>query len=249
MRKKIAGLVILLALALTASFMHAKEAGPGLYSLLGLTALAPLNPSSLANLDLRPLPVAADKSKSFGSADPIFDARSAEPGSEPFLGETGLAPLNPSPLANLDLLPLPVPASEAGSVSFADLNLNPRSVVANYSPAYLRRDISFRSVGDRLFDVSLYSLIALNIADYFSTREALRYPGLQEGNPLMKSIVKSPVAFAAVKIGISAVSYWSMKSLYKKNKALAWVVSTASNFAMSYVVSNNMRLINQASGR
>jgi len=240
MRKKIAGLVILLALALTASFMHAKEAGPGLYSLLGLTALAPLNPSSLANLDLRPLPVAADKSKSFGSADSEF---------EPLLGETAMAPLNPSPLANLDLLPLPVPASEARSVGFAALDLNPRSVVAKYGPASLGRGIDFRAVGDRLFDVSLYSLIALNIADYFSTREALRYPGLQEGNPLMKSIVKSPVAFAAVKIGISAVSYWSMKNLYKKSKALAWVVSTASNFALSYVVSNNVRLINKFSAR
>jgi len=249
MRKKIAGLVIMFALALTASSMIANEADPGLYSLLGLTALAPLNPSSLANLDLMALPAAAAKSKSFGSADSIFNARSADPEFELSLGETALAPLNPSPLADLDLLPLPVPASEARSAGFAALDLNPRSVVANYSPVSLGRGIDFRAVGDRLFDVSIYSLIALNIADYFSTRKALTYPGLQEGNPLMKSIVKSPVAFAALKIGISAVSYWSLKSLYKKNKALGWVVSTVSNFAMSYVVSNNIRLINMIKGR
>lgn len=248
MRKGIASLILALSLTMTTSFVVANEADPGLYPLLGLTTLAPLNPSPLAQL-VRPLPVAADKNRSFGFDGSISDGRSAEPGSEPFLAETGLAPLNPSPLANLDLLPLPVPADEARSAGFPPLNLNPRSVVASYSPAYLGRDISFRSVGDRLFDVSLYSLVALNIADYLSTREALKYPGLQEGNPLMKSIVKSPVAFAAVKIGISAVSYWSLKSLYKKNKALAWVVSTASNFAMSYVVSNNMRLINKVRGR
>jgi len=242
MNKKIAGLVIMFALALTASSVIANEADPGLYSLLGLTALAPLHPSSLANLDLMALP--ASKSKPVGSSDSIFNARSAEPEFEPSLGDTALAPLNPSPLANLDLLPLPVPASEARSAGFAALDLNPRSVVANFSPVSLGRGMNFRAVGDRIFDVSIYSLIALNIADYFSTRKALTYPGLQEGNPLMKSIVKSPLAFAAVKIGISAVSYWSLKSLYKKNKAMGWVVSTLSNFAMSYVVSNNLRLIN-----
>jgi len=249
MRKKIAGLVIMFALALTASSVIANEADPGLYSLLGLTALAPLHPSSLANLNPMALPIAAAKSKPVGSSDSIFNARSADPEFEPSLGETALAPLNPSPLANLDLLPLPVPASEARSAGFAALDLNPRSVVANYSPVSLGRGINFRAAGDRIFDVSIYSLIALNIADYFSTRKALTYPGLQEGNPLMKSIVKSPVAFAAVKIGISAVSYWSLKSLYKKNKAMGWVVSTLSNFAMSYVVSNNIRLINMMKKR
>jgi len=84
----------------------------------------------------------------------------------------------------------------------------------------------------------------LNAADYFSTLEALKRPGLQEGNPLMKGIVKSPAAFAAVKIGISAFSYISLKKMYKSNRSLAWVLSLATNFAMSYVVSNNLRLIN-----
>jgi len=177
-----------------------------------------------------------------------FGANASDPGSGPLLVLTALAPMNPSPLANLDLLPAPAPAAGFGTANFTGMNLDPRRAARNYSPKFIGREIGFKSVGDRLFDVSLYSLAALNVADYLSTREALRYPNLREANPLMKSIVKSPVAFAAVKIGVSAASYCALKGLYKKSKALAWVVSMASNFAMSYVVSNNMRLINRVKG-
>ncbi len=176
-------------------------------------------------------------------------ADAGNPGSESLLGLTALAPLNPSPLANLDLLPAPAPIGEARITNISGMNLDPRHVARGYAPAFIGREIGFKSAGDRLFDVSLYSLAALNVADYFSTREALKYPNLREANPLLKNIVKSPVAFAAVKIGISAASYCALKGLYKKSKALAWVVSMASNFAMSYVVSNNMRLIDRVKGK
>lgn len=176
-------------------------------------------------------------------------ADASGPGSETLLILTALAPLNPSPLANLDLLPASAPIGEARITSISGMNLDPRRVARSYAPTFIRREIGFKSVGDRLFDVSLYSLAALNVADYFSTREALRYPNLQEGNPLLKNIVKSPVAFAAVKIGVCAASYITLKGLYKKSKALAWFVSMASNFAMSYVVSNNMRLIDRVRGK
>jgi len=229
MRKVIVGTIVFAALAMTAGAIFASEAEPGTYPLLGLATLAPLNPSPLIHKDL------------------TAEARSYDASPEPLLAETELAPSNPSPLARLDLLP--VPASKPQAARIPQVDLSPASVVANYSPSYLRPDTGFRTVGDRLFDVSVYSLVALNIADYFSTREALRHPGLQEGNPLLKSIVKSPAAFAAVKLGVSAVSYISLKGLYKKNKAMAWAVSLASNFFMSYVVSNNMRLISMVKGR
>ena len=58
---------------------------------------------------------------------------------------------------------------------------------------------------------------------------------------MMKPFVKSPVAFAAVKIGFTALSYLSLKGLYKKNKPMAWVASTAANLLLSYVVSNNVQ--------
>jgi len=163
--------------------------------------------------------------------------------------ETPFTPQLDTPLAHLDLMP-PTEVTLISSPSPAPaMNLDPRSVVLggsiSYAPPLARR----YSVGDGLFEASALSLVALNIADYFSTREALRYPGLQEGNPLMKNVVKDSTKFAAVKIGVAVACYISLKSLYKKNRTLGWAVSVLSNFAMSYVVSNNLRLINWAKSR
>lgn len=98
-----------------------------------------------------------------------------------------------------------------------------------------------------LFTSSLVAMTALNVADYLSTRQALKFSGLQEGNPLMKPFVKSPAMFAAVKAGITALSVWGMSKMFRKgNKTTAWVLTMASNFILSYVVSNNMRLIQKA---
>jgi hypothetical protein len=107
----------------------------------------------------------------------------------------------------------------------------------------------FRPSGDvekTLFDFNLLALIGLNVADYVSTRQALKYPGLSEANPLMQPFVKSPAAFAAAKIGTTALTYWSMKVLFKKNRTVAWVLTTASNVLLSYVVANNLQRIHQA---
>jgi len=103
--------------------------------------------------------------------------------------------------------------------------------------------------GKALFDANLVLMVGLNVADYFSTREALKYPGLTETNPLMKPFVKSPAAFAAIKLGTTALSYLSMKAIFKRNKTVAWIMTTASNALLSYVVANNMRLIQGARAR
>lgn len=103
--------------------------------------------------------------------------------------------------------------------------------------------------GKALFDANLVLMVGLNIADYLSTREALKYPGLGETNPLMKPFVNNPAAFAAIKLGTTALSYWSMKAIFKKSKTVAWVMTMASNALMSYVVANNMRLIQGARAR
>ena len=106
---------------------------------------------------------------------------------------------------------------------------------------------SFR--GDRLeksfFTASLIAMTALNVADYITTRQALKYPGLSEGNPIMKPFVKNAVLFAAVKGGITVLSVWGAKSLFKRDRATAWVMTTISNFLLSYVVANNMRLVSR----
>jgi len=161
--------------------------------------------------------------------------------SEAIIINTSLAPQQLSPLAGLDLFPQPTASSK--------MNLDPKNAVLNSDYKYFNPNIRVSVIGDSLYNVSMISMVALNVADYFSTKEALKYPGLQEANPIMKAFVKDPYVFAAVKIGLTAISYWSMKSLYKKNKPLAWVLSIASNLAMSYIVSNNLRLINQAKGR
>jgi hypothetical protein len=111
------------------------------------------------------------------------------------------------------------------------------------------RESGFGKVESALYTTSMVSLIALNVADYFSTKEALKHEGLAEGNPIMKPFVKNDLAFAAVKLGITIGNYYFMKKLHKKNKTLAWVLSVASNFAMSYIVANNLKMIQSVEGR
>lgn len=158
--------------------------------------------------------------------------------------ETALLPSVFSPLAGLDLIPEPAP--KAG---YATMILDPDQVVINPGHRYLTQGFRAGRAVDAMFDASLLATVALNIADYLSTTEALKYPGLSEGNPIMKPFVKNPYVFAAVKAGFTAFSYLSMKSLYKRNKPLAWILSTAANMAMGYVVSNNYQMIKMAKGR
>ncbi len=98
-----------------------------------------------------------------------------------------------------------------------------------------------------LFTSSLVTLTALNVADYLSTKQALKLPGLREANPLMKPFVKNPAVFAAVKAGTTALSIWANNRMFRKgNKTTAWMMTIASNILLYYVVSNNMRLIQKS---
>jgi hypothetical protein len=160
------------------------------------------------------------------------------------LMETALLPIVVSPLASLDLLPDPAPKA-----AYATMNLMPGQITENPGHRYLNQGIRAAKLGDAAFDVNLIAMVALNVADYLSTTQAMKYPGLAEGNPLLKPFVKSPVAFAAVKIGMTAASYFSFKALYRTSKPLAWLAATAANFALGYAVSNNYRLIGMARGR
>jgi hypothetical protein len=94
-----------------------------------------------------------------------------------------------------------------------------------------------------LYTSSVITLTALNVADYLTTVRALKHKELEEANPAMKSITKNIYIFTAVKLGVAALDIYLLKKLYKKNKPLAWVLSVAANFAMSYVVANNVRMI------
>lgn len=153
--------------------------------------------------------------------------------------------LQPSAFALPDPLPEPAPvAMEILAAEFVP-RLSARIAVPGRIPAFG----PIVRPGKALFNANLVLMIGLNVADYVSTRQALKYPGLTETNPLMKPFVKSPVAFAAAKFGTTALSYLSMRAIFKRNKTVAWVMTTASNVLLSYVVASNYRLIQGARAR
>ena len=151
----------------------------------------------------------------------------------------------------LDPPELTVLASAPGP-DLTDLRLPEAVFVPQSNPVVLNPFGGFKPAADpgkAFFDVNLVALVALNIADYASTREALKYPGLHEFNPLVAPFAKNAAAFAAVKIGTTALTYWCMKGLFKKNRTMAWVLTTASNLVLSYAVANNLQMIQRARAR
>ncbi len=159
------------------------------------------------------------------------------------LSETPLPEYEGAFLESLDVLPNPAPKA-----AYAEMNLDP-SQPLNAGQRYIVQGLRGSRFSDTAFNLSLLAMVALNVADYFSTKEALKYPGCSEGNPMMKPFVKNPYVFAAVKAGFTALSYVSIKSIYKRSKPLGMILSVASNFAMSYVVANNIKMINIAKAR
>ncbi len=151
--------------------------------------------------------------------------------------------------SHVDRFPTPAPAP-AAEPDYSKITLNPRLVpLANaqavIGPSFHRAG----RFGDSAFTASLVSMVALNVADFISTKECLKHPHLQEGNPFMKPFVKNNAVFAVVKGGLTVASFFGTKALYKRNKALGWVTSIAANLALSYVVSNNFRLLGEARAR
>jgi len=125
----------------------------------------------------------------------------------------------------------------------------PPAAVAAPSPAVQTSVAAFRSSGGfakSFFEANLIAMVGLNVADYISTRQALKYPGLEESNPIVKPFVKNPAVFAAFKVGTTALTYWSFKALFKRNRTVAWVLTTATNALLSVVVANNLNHIRQA---
>lgn len=155
---------------------------------------------------------------------------------------TDLTPYTPSFVPYL-VAPAASPEAAGPSLSLA---VAPAAAAPADASFYLKGMYGESRFERSMFQTTLLAQVALNVADYVTTRQALKLPGLAEGNPIMKPFVKNDYVFAAVKIGFTALSYYSLKSLYKKNKTAAWIVSIASNFALSYVVANNMSSINKA---
>ena len=98
------------------------------------------------------------------------------------------------------------------------------------------------------FTATLVSFTALNIADYLTTIKALQIPGLEEGNPVLRPFTKNIYLFTAVKVGMTALDFYILKSVHRKNKTLGWVLSIGSNLAMSYILAHNLRKIQSTPG-
>ena len=164
----------------------------------------------------------------------------------PSLSETPLLPSGSLSALMLSAAPAATPEPEP---DFSRITLNPRLISLTSAQAIIGPSFRGSRFTDSMFNASLLSLVALNVADFISTKKCLKYPHLSEGNPVMKPFVKNDVVFAAVKGGLTIASYFGTKALYKRNKPLGWIVSLASNLALSYVVSNNFRLLRDAQGR
>jgi len=130
------------------------------------------------------------------------------------------------------------------------LILDEKNAVFNpESHKYLKRPIKLQKFEKSMFTASLITFTALNIADYISTTQALKYGSLKESNPIMRPFTKNILLYTVIKLGLTAYVYHDMKNLHKKNKKLAWIISMAANLAMSYIVINNIRMIHKAQGR
>jgi len=112
---------------------------------------------------------------------------------------------------------------------------------------YERRNRKTR-LGENLFQASTMTLIALNAADYISTKQALKYDILEEANPFMKPFAKNNFAFAAMKIGLTVGNHYLMRSMFRRHKKAAWVLSLVGNALMTAIVVNNFHQIHKARG-
>jgi hypothetical protein len=168
--------------------------------------------------------------------------------------------ISPPPAGWIDFLPLQSQTLPAQKITLSYKQALTDSLtppLAPQTPSLLKKqEIAYPTVyaGPRtnsvkvenvLFNANLAYLAAVNVADYFSTRKALQYGELYEANPIMRPFVGSELAFAAVKLGLTAGSFFILKSLYKKNKPLAWAATIVANLAVSYVVVNNLRMIDR----
>lgn len=147
-----------------------------------------------------------------------------------------------------DLLPLP---ENELKFSTSEPNLSLRKTIqTDLNPEiYFKSHLKQKKIENTLFESSLITLSLLNIADYISTTKALKYPGLEEGNPFMKPFVKNDTLFAAIKAGVSVSNYYLLKKIHRKNKTLAWILSAVSNAALTYVVVHNYQMIEKAKNR
>ena len=96
--------------------------------------------------------------------------------------------------------------------------------------------------------VPLYTYYgAFNGMDMHSTYEALNRKGAREANPVLRPLVREPVAFAVAKAGGVGGMLWASERLRKKNRWLATALLTAANVGIFAVTARNYGLATRLS--
>ena len=99
------------------------------------------------------------------------------------------------------------------------------------------------SRGSRGVILPLYvSFAALQALDVHSTLRALTRDGAREANRLMAGVVRSPVAFLALKAAGGAGIIYLTERVWKRNRTGAIVLMAAFNSLYAAVVANNYRV-------
>lgn len=101
-----------------------------------------------------------------------------------------------------------------------------------------------RTDGRSLIMPSLYvSLGVLQAYDVYSTVTGLNR-GAVESNPLMGGIAGNPIAFSALKAGVTGATIYTAERLWRQDrKKSAIILMLASNGLMAYVAANNAGVI------
>jgi uncharacterized protein DUF5658 len=96
--------------------------------------------------------------------------------------------------------------------------------------------------------VPLYvSFAALQGLDVHSTLRAPAFGG-REANPIVGSMLGSPAAFVAAKVGMTAGIYYVSERLWKRHKAAAIITMVALNSTYGAIVAHNYAVEARASG-
>jgi hypothetical protein len=125
--------------------------------------------------------------------------------------------------------------------------IDPAPVIAASVPAArLSVPKSFwNSTENTLFTASLVAFAGMNVADYFLTREALKYPEAGETNPLLQPIVKNAVTFALFKIGYIVLNTTGLSSMHETDKPMAWALSIATNLLATLAITHNIHQLDK----
>ncbi|MGC4082574.1 MAG: DUF5658 family protein [Vicinamibacterales bacterium] len=144
----------------------------------------------------------------------------------------------------------PAYAADADDAKTPALSVTPAMLAAAVTPApapAANADLGTRSTfkyGRPSMLPALYATsAALQGYDAYSTLTALKSGGV-EANPLMKSVVKNPAVFVALKAGVATTSILAAEKMWKRGNRMGAIgVMVASNVMMGVVAAHNSKVL------